>query len=71
MSVGQYDKAIADFTQTINLGDIYCLLDRGSAYARIGNKCEAIADFEDFLRLSEDPELVEEVRQEVEKLHNL
>lgn len=66
---GEYDRAIADFTRAIDLGDIYCHLNRGSAYAKTGKKFEAIAEFTEFIRLSEDPELVEEARQEVERLH--
>ncbi len=43
--------------------------NRGWAYAKTGKKFEAIAEFAEFISLSEDPEIVEEARQEIESLH--
>jgi tetratricopeptide (TPR) repeat protein len=46
-----YEKAIADFSESIRLGDHYkSLLMRGFAYLYSGKKEDAKADFDEYLR---------------------
>jgi len=69
LSAGKYNnKAVADFSRAIDLGDIYSCFSRGLAYAETGKKSEAVADFLMIIRLSKDPELIPKARQEIEKL---
>lgn len=54
-TIGQYDKAISDYTQAIALqptGAAYAL--RGYTYERKGARDQAIADYRTALRLSPD-----------------
>lgn len=64
----QYEEAIAEYSRAINFGDVYSFLGRASSFAKAGEKQKAVDDYQEFLRLSQDPELVEEVKQEIEKL---
>lgn len=67
---GNLDKAISDFTQAVELNFSYgeAYYDRGLAYKEEGEKTKAIADFEKCITLTNDPELIAVVRQEIEEL---
>jgi len=68
---GEYDKAIADYTKEIELccQDPIAFYERGHVYTALGKRLEAMADFESYIKLSKEPELVEEAKQEIGKLH--
>ena len=52
----EYEKAIADYDRAIELDAeyAYAYFYRGLAYEQLGEKAKAIADFEEFLKLSKD-----------------
>jgi tetratricopeptide (TPR) repeat protein len=64
---GDYDGAIADFTEVIRLipNYVYAYKQRGVAYSRKGDYDRAIADFEAALRIN--PNLAKETRDEIER----
>jgi len=67
---GQWDLAIADCTEAIeldpNLAEPY--YNRGLAYKEQGKKAEAVVDFEKFITLTNDPDWVQMVRRQIEEL---
>lgn len=65
---GHYEESIADYTTAINLGDAYSFLSRAAVYAKVGNQSKAITDYKEFLKLSQDTEMVDKVKQEINKL---
>lgn len=67
---GQYIKSIADFNSAIDLGDPYSYVERAEIYAKLGKKQKTITDYKEFLRLSQDPEMVQQVKQKLDKLIN-
>ena len=68
----EFSKAIADCDKAIeldpNLFEAY--YNRGLAYAELGEKAEAIADFEKVIAVTDDPELIEMARQQIEELRD-
>ena len=64
---GDYDGAIADFTEAIRLAPnyVYAYKQRGVAYSRKGDYDRAIADFEAALRIN--PNLAGKTRDEIER----
>ena len=67
---GQYKKSISDFNSAIDLGDQYSYVERAEINAKLGKKQKTITDYKEFLRLSEDPEMVQQVKQKLDKLIN-
>ena len=61
----EYDMAILDLSRAIDLAPEYAGAygNRGNVYNTIGKKTEAIADFEKFIELSDDPMLIEQTKQ--------
>lgn len=67
---GRYDDAIEECSKAIeldpNLATVY--FNRGFAYRELGNRAEAIADFEKFITLTDNPEWIEMVGRQIEEL---
>ena len=63
-----FSNPTADYTRSIQLENPYGYYERGNVYKRLGNKSRAIADFDEFIRLSDDTELLVEARQEIQSL---
>ena len=70
LNKGQYDLAIADLSKAIeldpSLAEAYG--NRAWAYKKQGKKAEAIADFEKFITLTDNPQWIEMARQQIEEL---
>ena len=68
--IGELNNAISDFTKAIELNFSYAeaYYARGLAYKEDGRKIEAIADFNKFITLTNDSNLSELARQEIEEL---
>jgi len=68
--LGQHERAIEDYNEAIRLNPEYAVAynNRGYAYKLQGKKAEAIADFEKFITLSNNPQLIEMARQQIEEL---
>ena len=68
--LGQLLWAIEDLDETIRLnpGFAEAYFNRGLAYKVQGKKSEAIADFEKVITLIDNPQWIEEARQEIEEL---
>ena len=66
----QYDMAIADCNKAIDLDPnlIVAYINRGWAHYKKGRKNEAIADLEKLITLSDDPEAIEVIEQQIEEL---
>ncbi len=66
----QYDLAIADCTRAINLdpNDAVAYLNRGVAYKFQGDKARATTDFQKAITLSDDPQLIEKAKQQINEL---
>ena len=67
---GQYGLAIVDCDKALEIDPNYAKAykNRGLAYKAMGKITEAIADFEKVIALTEDPELIEMARQQIEEL---
>ena len=67
---GDYDHAIANFDQAIqlrpDLAEAYYY--RGKAYTQKGEKEKAIADLKRFLELSDDPDWRQQVEEQLKAL---
>ena len=59
-----------DFNEAIRLEPGYedAYYNRGLAYKEQGKKADAIADFEKFITLTDNPQWIEMARQEIEEL---
>ncbi|MEE9399447.1 MAG: tetratricopeptide repeat protein [Dehalococcoidales bacterium] len=66
----QWDLAIADANKAIGLDPNVAItyFNRGRAYKEQGKKAEAIADFEKFITLTNNPRWIEMARKEIEEL---
>ena len=67
---GIYDRAIADFNQTIQLDPEYVLAyyNRGLVYRSKGDRNNAIQDFKKVLELTENIVLRHNAEQQLQKL---
>ena len=67
---GRYDEAVGEYTVAILLDPEFALAyyNRGLAYEEQGKKAEAIADFEKLLTLTDNPQLREMAREQIEEL---
>ncbi|MFC2060313.1 tetratricopeptide repeat protein [Chloroflexota bacterium] len=67
---GQYDEAISEFGKAIELDPnrTKAYYNRGLTYALLGKKAEAIADFEKFITLTNNPRSIEMARHQIEEL---
>ena len=67
---GRWEEAIAQFDKTITMnphhGNAYA--QRGFVYAELGEANEAIADMEDALSLTDEPELIADLEAAIKKL---
>jgi regulator of sirC expression with transglutaminase-like and TPR domain len=65
-----YDKSISDFTAAIKLApkEPNPYYDRAIMYAPIGMKAEGIADFQQFISLATDAQLIERAPQQIDEL---
>jgi tetratricopeptide (TPR) repeat protein len=67
---GDYNRAIADYDQAIqlrpDLAEAYYY--RGKAYAKKGEKEKAIADFHKVLELSDDPNWRQQAEEQLKAL---
>ena len=70
LNTKQYELAIADNTKAAKFdpSDPVARLNLGVAYKLQGKKTEAIINFEKVLSLSDNPEVLEMVKQEIEEL---
>lgn len=61
---GDYDKAIADFTEAIRLDPKYAVAynNRGSAYSSMGEFDKAIADYTEAIRLKPNDDIAYSLR---------
>ena len=68
--LGQLERAIEDYDEAIRLNpeDAVAYYNRGLAYKELGKKAEAIDDFEKFITLTDNPQLIEMARQQIEEL---
>ena len=66
----QYDRAIADCSKAIRLdpNDAVVYVNQGVAYKLQGNEAEAIANFEKAVTLSDNPQVIEMAKQQIEEL---
>ncbi len=69
-SLQQFEQAIENFDAAIRLNpeDAMAYLFRGASYIELGRRIEAIEDFEKFITLSDNPQLTEVARQQIEEL---
>ncbi|MEE8374192.1 MAG: tetratricopeptide repeat protein [Dehalococcoidia bacterium] len=69
-SLKQFEQAIENFDAAIQLNpeDALAYLFRGASYTELGRRIEAIEDFEKFIALSDNPQLTEAARQQIEEL---
>ena len=69
-ALGQFERAIQDYDEAIRLNPQHtnAYYNRGLTYETQGKKAEAISDFEKFITLTENPQLIESARQEIEQL---
>ncbi|GAJ13974.1 unnamed protein product, partial [marine sediment metagenome] len=67
---GYYDEAIEEYTDAIELDPNLAVAyyNRGRAYKELGKKSEAIDDFEKCIALTDNPQLIEMARQQIEEL---
>ena len=68
--LGQLERAIQDYDEVIHLYPVYAeaYYNRGFAYRPLGKKTEAITNFKVFITLTENPEWIEMVSQQIEEL---
>jgi tetratricopeptide (TPR) repeat protein len=68
--LGQLERAIQDYDEAIYLYPVYAeaYYNRGLAYRLLGKKTEAITNFKVFITLTENPEWIEMVSQQIEEL---
>jgi tetratricopeptide (TPR) repeat protein len=66
--IGEYDKAIADYTKAIKMAPEFWLAyyRRGLAYESKGEYEKAASDYGKVIEMATDPEIVEEARQALE-----
>ncbi len=66
----QFKRAIENYSEAIRLNPQYAeaYINRGFAYDMQGKKAEALADFEECITLTDDPQLIEMARQQIEEL---
>jgi len=69
-SLGQPERAIEDYAEAIRLNPTLALAyyNRGFTYKLQDKKAEAIVDFEKFITLTDNPQLIEMARQQIEEL---
>ena len=67
---GRHDEAIVECNKAIELYPYYAwaFYTRACTYKLQGKKAEAIADFEKFITLSDNPQWVEKAREAIEEL---
>jgi tetratricopeptide (TPR) repeat protein len=67
---GRYDEAIEHCNKAVELepGCADAYYNRGLAYKEQDKKAEAIADFEKFITLIDNPQWIEMARQQIEKI---
>jgi len=70
--LGEYDKAITDYTKAIDIdpNDAKAYYNRGNAYSIQSKDVEAINDFEKTISISNDPQLIADARESIERLSN-
>ena len=70
LNQGQYDEAIKNYDEAIRLNPqlAEAYNNRGLAYGFQGKKAEAIADFEKFITLTDNPRWIEMANQQIEEL---
>ena len=70
INLGQLERAIQDYSEAIRLYPVYAeaYYNRGLAYRLLGKKTEAITNFKVFITLTENPEWIEMVSQQIEEL---
>ena len=68
--MGQFERAIEDYTEAIRLNPEYAkaYYNRGQAYKDQGKKAEAIADFQKFITLTDNPQWIETATQNIDEL---
>ena len=70
--MGEYEQALADLTKAIELNPEsargYCI--RGGTYKKMGQAEKAIADFERFLELTNDPQWRQMAEQQLRQLRD-
>ena len=66
----RYELAISDCDKAIESDPNYATtyFNRAAAYNLQGKKAEAIADYEKFITLTDNPESIEEAKQQIEEL---
>ncbi len=69
-SLGEYEQGIKDYDEAIRLNPAdagaYCA--RGFVYSMLGKKAEATADYEKFITLTDDPEDIIQLREQIKRL---
>lgn len=68
--LGENQQAIADYSKAIELDPNYtaAYYNRAHVYKLQGEKAQAIADLEKVILLTDDPQLIEMARQQIEEL---
>ena len=69
-NLGQFERGIKDYTEAIHLNpdDVDAYYNRGLAYKLQDKKAEAVADFEKFIDLIDNPQWIETARKQIEEL---
>jgi len=67
---GEFDEAIQEFTEAIELDLEYAVAynNRGFVYMELGEKDKAISDFEKCIELSGGPALIQEAQEILDEL---
>jgi len=68
--LGQFERGIEHYDEAIRLDPQHAeaYYNRGLTYSYLGKKSVAIADFEKFITLSDNPQWIEMARQQIEEL---
>lgn len=68
--VGNYERAVAEFTEAVNIYPFIANLyyNRAMAFEELGRITEAIADYKKFIEIGDDARLIESARESIKEL---